>query len=204
MKKINDFDKIQENSNGYKRLPDGGYIVGIKNVSDDSDKEFLRIELDVCKGEHKNYFQKQYDADTREEKWWPRDGVLIRSYKEKALPFFKGFITSITKSNKNFDWKWDEQSLKNKIFGVVFASEEYQKNNGKIGTRSYIASVHSVEAIEKGDFTVPELKKLTITATTGNSNGAVVNPFEDDKPTESPFNDNTSPFDTDDDNIWGD
>ena len=34
MKKINDFDKIQENSNGYKRLPDGGYIVGIKNVSD--------------------------------------------------------------------------------------------------------------------------------------------------------------------------
>ena len=50
MKKINDFDKIQENSSGYKRLPDGGYIVGIKNVSDDSDKEFLRSSMMPIQG----------------------------------------------------------------------------------------------------------------------------------------------------------
>ena len=51
MRKINDFDKVQENGGGFKRIPDGAYIVGVKKVEDVSDKEFLRRELDICKGE---------------------------------------------------------------------------------------------------------------------------------------------------------
>lgn len=161
MKKINDFDKVQEVTSGaFPRIPDGAYVVGVKKVEDVPDKEFLRMELDICKGEYKNFWQKQYDADKRDPKYWPRDGVLVRSYKQQALGFFKGFITAVTKSNKNFTWNWNEQDLKNKVFSIVISTEEYVKNNGNIGTRPYIASVHSVEAIEKGDFTIPALKTL--------------------------------------------
>lgn len=187
MKAINNFDKVQENGGGFKRIPDGAYIVGVKKVEDVSDKEFLRLELDICKGEYKNWYQQQYDADTRETKYWPRDGVLVRSYKEKALPFFKGFITAITKSNPKFEWKWNEQDLKNKVFGVVVGTEEYLKKNGGVGTRPYIDSVHSVEAIEKGDYTVPDVKKLDPTKTTSNPAEPFVNPFADSAPTIDPF-----------------
>ncbi len=166
MKKIDNFDKIQENGGSFKRIPDGAYIVGIKKVTDNPEKQYLRLELDVCKGEYKNWYQKLYDADKRETKYWPRDGVLVRSYSDKALPFFKGFITSVTKSNKNFNWDWDEQKLVNKVFGVVIGTEEYERQNGGIGKRPYIASVHSVETIEKGEYEIPALKELTTTKTT--------------------------------------
>ena len=187
MKKINDFDKVQESGGGFKRIPDGAYIVGVKKVEDVSDKEFLRLELDICKGEYKNWYQQQYDADKRETKYWPRDGVLVRSYKEKALPFFKGFITAVTKSNPKFEWKWNEQDLKNKVFGVVVGTEEYLKKNGGVGTRPYIDSVHSVEAIEKGDYTVPDVKKLDPTKTTSKPAEQFVNPFSDSAPAIDPF-----------------
>ena len=187
MIKINDFDKVQENGGGFKRIPDGAYIVGVKKGEDVSDKEFLRLELDICKGEYKNWYQQQYDADNRDTKYWPRDGVLVRSYKEKALPFFKGFITAVTKSNPKFEWKWNEQDLKNKVFGVVVGTEEYLKKNGGVGTRPYIDSVHSVEAIEKGDYTVPDVKKLDPTKTTSKPAEPFVNPFSDSAPTIDPF-----------------
>ena len=187
MRKINDFDKVQENGGGFKRIPDGAYIVGVKKVEDVSDKEFLRLELDICKGEYKNWYQQQYDADNRETKYWPRDGVLVRSYKEKALPFFKGFITAVTKSNPKFEWKWNEQDLKNKVFGIVVGTEEYLKKNGGVGTRPYIDSVHSVEAIEKGDYTVPNVKKLDPTKTTSKPAEPFVNPFSDSAPAIDPF-----------------
>ena len=187
MRKINDFDKVQENGGGFKRIPDGAYIVGVKKVEDVSDKEFLRLELDICKGEYKNWYQQQYDADNRETKYWPRDGVLVRSYKEKALPFFKGFITAVTKSNPKFEWKWNEQDLKNKVFGVVVGTEEYLKKNGGVGTRPYIDSVHSVEANEKGDYTVPDVKKLDPTKATSKPAEPFVNPFSDSAPTIDPF-----------------
>ena len=178
---------MQENGGGFKRIPDGAYIVGVKKVEDVSDKEFLRLELDICKGEYKNWYQQQYDADNRETKYWPRDGVLVRSYKEKALPFFKGFITAVTKSNPKFEWKWNEQDLKNKVFGVVVGTEEYLKKNGGVGTRPYIDSVHSVEAIEKGDYTVPDVKKLDPTKVTSKPAEPFVNPFSDSAPAIDPF-----------------
>ena len=206
MKKIDNFDKIQENGGGFKRIPDGAYIVGIKKVTDNPEKKYLRLELDVCKGEYKNWYQKLYDADKRETKYWPRDGVLVRSYSDKALPFFKGFITSVTKSNKNFNWEWDEQKLVNKVFGVVIGTEEYERQNGGIGKRPYIASVHSVETIEKGEYEIPALKELTTTkATTAPANDPIPDTdFEAMFPSSDTQDTETSQVDTDNNFNWDD
>ena len=206
MKKIDNFDKIQENGGGFKRIPHGAYIVGIKKVTDNPEKKYLRLELDVCKGEYKNWYQKLYDADKRETKYWPRDGVLVRSYSDKALPFFKGFITSVTKSNKNFNWEWDEQKLVNKVFGVVIGTEEYERQNGGIGKRPYIASVHSVETIEKGEYEIPALKELTTTkATTAPANDPIPDTdFEAMFPSSNTQDTETSQVDTNNNFNWDD
>lgn len=159
MKPISNWNDIQENSGSYKKLTVGGKICAIKSVTDFPDKQYLRIEYDIVKGAEREYFTRMYENDTRTPKRWR--GVLIRSYKDTALSMFKGFTTSIEKSNRGYKWNWDEQSLCKKYFGAVFAEEEYINNNGGKSIRTYIAQVHSTDAIEKGEFTVPEIKRLS-------------------------------------------
>lgn len=155
MKNI-DWNNVQE-AEEFQRLLSGGYICGIVRVEDVPEKEYLRIEYDIADGEFKNYYRQQAQRNPD----WNWGGVLIRSYKEKALPFFKAFLTAVEKSNTGFKFNNDEKTLVRKLVGLVLAEEEYQKQNGDIGTRLYVAQVHTVDAIRKGKFEVPKLKKLS-------------------------------------------
>ncbi len=207
MKKV-DLSKVQEvGSSNYKKLPAGGYIIRILKCEDVPERNRLDFYFDIAEGEYKGFYNDRYKSDTRETKKW--GGRFSKSYdsnNERALPFFKQFVTSVQNSNKGFVWDGEhEQQFVKKIVGATFREEEYQDNTGKVRTSCKPDMFHSADKIRSGDFEVRELKKLTVTATTNNSNGTIINPFEDDnKPTESPFDDNSSPFDTNDDNIWGD
>ena len=152
-----DLNDVQE-ATEFQALPVGGYICGIVRAEDVPDREYLRIEYDIAEGEHKNFYRNQMQRNPD----WRWGGVLIRSYKEKALPFFKAFVTSVEKSNSGYKFNDDEKTLVRKFVGLVLAEEEYTKNNGNIGKRLYVASVHSVDAIKKGEFKVPELKRCSL------------------------------------------
>lgn len=155
MRKINDFENVQENSGGdFEKLPAGGYICKIKSVSDVPEKEYLKIEFDIADGKYKNWYA---DINKRTSKWY---GNFIRSYKESATGFFKGFITAIEESNPGYKWNWQEQTLVGKWVGLVIAYEEYLNNDGDVRQRTYVAQNRSGQKIKAGDFTVPELKKL--------------------------------------------
>lgn len=202
MKKINDWENIKESSD-FKRLEAGAYICAIKAVEDVPEKEYLKIYFDIVKGDEKGYFQKLYDADTRKEKKWPIAGTLIRSYKDSALSMFKGFITAIEKSNKNYKWDFNEKSLVKKYIGLIIADEEYLNQKGQKRVRNYVASVRSLEAIEKGDFTIPALKELDESKLTGvnKAEEKFVDPFADntnDSDEDDVVEDTSSPFDDDD------
>lgn len=167
MKAINNFDKIQE-SGSFEKLPVGGYIIKILTVDDVPEKEYLKIFFDINEGEKKGFFQKAFEEDARAEKKWPNAGSFIRSYKEKALPMFKGFTNAIENSNKGYKWNFDEKSLVNKTVGVVIGEEQYLNQKGQVRTRTYVSAVRSVDTIKKGEFTVPELKKLDATKVSSN------------------------------------
>lgn len=151
-----DWNNVQE-AQDFPSLPVGGYVCGIVRVEDLPEKEYLRVEYDIADGQYKNFYRNQQQRNPD----WHWGGVLIRSYKEKALPFFKAFLTSVEKSNSGYKFNNDEKTLVRKLVGLVLGEEEYTKNNGDTGKRLYVASVHSVDAIKKGDFKVPELKKLS-------------------------------------------
>ena len=204
MKPIKNWENVQEPTK-FKRLAPGGYICAIKNVRNVEDKKYLEIQFDIVKGEEKGYFQKQYDNDTRPNKKWPNAGILRRSYNDKNernVSFFRGFITSIEKSNKNFTWDWDETKLKNKYFGAVIGEEEYLTQKGKKGARNNVVFVYSTETIENGDFEIPQLKVLNATkASNQSTKPEFKSPFDDDDSSDnvdtgSPFDDDeASPFD---------
>lgn len=189
MRAINNWENIKESS-GFEKLPVGGYIIKILNVQDVAEKEYLRVSFDIADGEHKGFFKKQYDSDTRTDKKWPNAGSFVRSYKATAESMFKGFVNAVENSNKGFKFDFDEKKLVGKQVGIVVGMEQYLNQKGQVRERTYVSAVRSVDTIKKGDFKVPELKMLDATKTTyaaPKSADPFVNPFADSAPTIDPF-----------------
>lgn len=155
MKNI-DWSSVQEATEG-RRLVPGGYVCGIVKAEDVPDKEYLRILFDIAEGPDKNYFRDM--AERMKLDSWPYAGVLIRSYKPNARPFFKGFLTAVEASNPGYRFGNDERTLARRLVGLVLGEEEYEYN-GEVRTRLRVASVRSAEAIRRGEFEVPAPKKL--------------------------------------------
>lgn len=206
MKRINNWENIQE-STSFKRLTPSGYICKILNVEDHSEKEYLKIYFDIFKGDDKGYFKKQYDGDTRKEKKWPNAGTFIRSYKDSAASMFKDFINAIERSNKGYQWDFDEKTLVNKVIGLIIADEQYQNQKGQVRVRNYVAAVRSVETIEKGEYEIPALKELTTTKTTTTPTNDPIPDFGDvfnTTPTDTPTPaESENPWDDSDENPFG-
>lgn len=158
MRQISDaeWNDIQENEGGeFPRPKPGGYVAVIVDLEDIEEKEYLSINWDFEDGPFKGYNQ---DTFVRLG-FWP--SILIRSYKVKALPYFKAFKTCLEASNRGYHFRTDRLSdLEGKLFGVVLGEEEYRAKDGTVKTRLYVAQTRSVKAIRDGDFKVPELKKL--------------------------------------------
>ena len=151
-----DFNQIEAREDGTYNAPSpGGYIARIERVKDNEQKEYLVIEWDFAEGPFAGY-----NAETEERAgFWPTR--LFRSYKEKALPFFKGFLTAVERSNRRFVFDCARPAcLEGKLVGIVLGEEEYRKRNGKTGTRLYVARTCSIDTIEDGKYTVPECKRL--------------------------------------------
>lgn len=104
MKNIN-WNDVQE-ATERRDLPVGGYVAGICKATDEPAKERLNIEWEVAEGEFKGYWREQTASLIERGKLnpgeWAWGGKTIKSYKEKALPFFKGFITAVEQSNPGY------------------------------------------------------------------------------------------------------
>lgn len=152
MKRISNYDSIQA-SGEYERLPAGGYVLRIQSAIDDPSKEYLAIVYDIAEGpEAGRYRDEEADNDYRHR--------FIRSYKEKALGMFKAFTNALEESNPGYKWDFNEKALPGKLLGVVLGYEEYEANDGNVKERLRVASCISADRIRKGDFKVPELRKL--------------------------------------------
>lgn len=138
---------------GFDAPTPGAYIARIVSVTDVEEKEYLKIEWDFAEGQYKGYNQ---DTFTRAG-FWPT--ALIRSYKDAALGFFKAFKTAVEASNPGYTF--DDQNphaLAGKLVGLILGEEGYIKTNGNPGRRLYVAQTRSLEAIQTGDFKVPEFR----------------------------------------------
>lgn len=183
MKKI-DLSNVTEAGES-RRLPAGGYVCKFTKVTDDPEKEMLRIEYDIAEGEFKNYYK---DLEARANFW---GGHYIRSYKPKAMPFFKRMCSAVSKSNGNYVFDGgqinsDESTLVGKLVGIVFQEEEYVANDGSVKNRLIVDTEKSVDDIRSGNFKVKGIKYL---------------PDEDDQPRTSSDSFVNLPEDTDDDEL---
>lgn len=152
----------------YSRPGAGGYVISIIKVQNDKVKERIDVEFDFYEGEFTGYYKDLYER----RHFWA--GKFSKSYKDKALPFFKGFLEAVVKSNDDTDGlivgdyeDVDETKLVGKLVGMVVGEKEYIGNDGikKVKLDTYNALFVKVADIRSGNYEVPELIPLEETPT---------------------------------------
>lgn len=176
MKKLN-LDNVQTFTR-FKN-PVGGFICEIKTIEDVPEKEYLKVGYDIAEAisPEQEEFVGMY-SKRKDERGFDYPSTIV-SYKEKSLPFFKGFVTAVEASNDGYTWDNDETKFIGKRVGFVIGEEEYEGKDKsgapKVKVRTYVAERHSVDAIKDGDFKVPEFKKLEQKTVTREANPFATN-----------------------------
>lgn len=184
MKAINGWDKVQGYTGGeaQERLPAGGYIgkiIGAKVASYEGANgtfDKLEIALDITEGEFKDFYKKQFEASTLENKKWKgvirlniptEDGSEADAFRQRIL---KGATDAVEESNSGYHWDWDESKLKGKKIGFLVRDKQYDFN-GKQGFFSEIFALISVEAVREHKYKDPAPKLLNNGSGSGSSGG---------------------------------
>ncbi len=180
--------------NAAERLPVGGYVLKILDVKEENYTwgDVIVLRFDIAGGEHKDFFQKQYDNMSDEYKKWkgtyrlnvptPRsDSEEDQKKYKRALGFFKAQIEALNQSNNiNIDCsrEWDVKILKGKIIGAVFGNKEWEYD-GKTGWFTNCDHLVSVADIRVGKFTIPKDKPLKNKSSVSTSTGTVPGGLDD-------------------------
>ena len=159
--------KPEKPSGGKETLPAGGYVCQIMNakVEDGDWGSTLVIAHDVCEGEYKDIFKRDYENNTREDKKWrgtfrlrlPKDdGSEQDTWKKRSL---SNFLWAIEQSNPGFSFDWDEKKLKGKKIGLLYRNKEWAYND-RTGWTTEAAGTESIENIREGKFRALKDKAL--------------------------------------------
>lgn len=170
MRPLGKIYKDAEASTGnYEKLPAGGYVCKIiaaedcpvgfnRNAPEKGD--YTKIVYDIAEGQYKGYYS---------DEWGQKNTfahTYYASYSDNNLGRYKGFLKAIDESNGTTSFEtaaekgFNEQLLVGKLIGIVIGYEEYENNMGEVKESAKASYVCSVGRILKGDYKVPELKKL--------------------------------------------
>ena len=139
-------------------LVPGGYIAQIGAVKHDSMKKELVFRFDICEGEYKGYFSKEYSTNISN--GWPNKGVATYRYSdENGERFLNQLIDHVEKSNPGYTWDGDETKLKGKKVGVYYQNNTYTNRNGEEKKGTSFPKFVSVEDIRNGNFSIDETSK---------------------------------------------
>ena len=172
----------------FETLELGGHEVVIMNAEEYTSvitgNTSLKVSVDIAGNDkQKGFFKKQYDENKDANKKWSSGATKYLSLKDEQLPYLKGFITALEKSNNNFKFNpngtWEQ--LKNLKVAGVFGLEEYEKEDNTIGTATKLVQFRSLDKLN--EIKIPKVRKL---------NGELVD-YEDYKNNK---NSSLSPFES--------
>lgn len=158
MNRIDGYEQAEAYTGEWKSLPAGKYVCVIRSAKDAeyrSGKRHLALVLDIAEGEFKGYFERDFEARNKRNgvgTKWSNNAVFRQGYEGNQLPYFKGLITSIEKSNRGYSWEasgWDENTLKGKKIGALFGREQFETPDGQLKWATKVTAIRSIDALEK-------------------------------------------------------
>lgn len=163
---LNAWEKAEAKEFGeYETLTLGGHEVIIMDArehkNEDNGNVSLKISVDIAGNDKQaGFFQKQYDNNTNANKKWSNGAIKYMSLKAEQLPYLKGFITALEKSNLNFKFntKGTWEQLKGLKVAGQFGWEEYTDSEGKTRVATKLIQFRSIEKLS--EIKVPKVKLL--------------------------------------------
>ena len=161
MKKFDKFEtaKIKTGSI-FDPLPKGAYVLKILRAAEEQNKNsegsHIKIAFDIAEGDQKDFYKKQFDASTNEDKRWPFDGVINLAVPDDNSPQwmidnFGTFVSVLEESNSGYHWDWDETKWKNLLIGGLFRIEQTE-NNGNVYDHTRPYWFRSAQSVREGKF----------------------------------------------------
>lgn len=140
------------------RLPAGSYVCKIMNIRPESYDwgDVIVVQFDITEGEQADFFKKQYDNNSDENKKWKgtaRINVPTDDGSEKdgwTKKNFARWTDAIEKSNPGYEWDWDEMKWKGKAVGIIFG-DTGNVINGKEILYTEVRTACSVEDARNGN-----------------------------------------------------
>lgn len=132
MKAFSGYEQAKEAARffGSERLPIGAYVCQVKNVQyvagENGNSDRIDILFDIAEGEYKDFFKKQYDANTSEDKKWKgRTSIYVpkedgSEKDEWTKNSFAKWTNGFEDSNSGYKWDWKEEKWKGLLVGIVF------------------------------------------------------------------------------------
>ncbi len=163
MKPLNNYGSAQAYSDREK-LPAGGYVLKILDVKyqegGPGKSDIIILSFDIAEGEYKDFFRKDYNNNTNEDKKWrgtyriwvPTDDGTEND--NRTMRRFKTIMSDFEASNPGMHWDWNEQALKGKLIGGIFNNKEYDFN-GRHGFFTNCYGLTTVEKIRNNTFKMP-------------------------------------------------
>lgn len=166
IKKPSNYDSVEVMEFDYTPIELGGHkgiIMGAEEYTNpQSGKVSLKVSVDTAKDDKQpEYFAEQYRNDTRIDKRWSNSAIKYVSLGEEETQVrqLKAFITAYENSNNcTFDWNKDWAQLKGKKIGLVFAPEEYQKQDRNIELAHKLREFRSIDKVD--NIKIPKVKLL--------------------------------------------
>ena len=169
MKPINNWNEVKEAGGQIENLPAGAYICDIKQCREVGNRNgngtHLEIMFDVCRGDYRGWFERDWNLQNREDKYW--HGIIRQNIPDETSPkydaqcgFFKRFTNNIEASNPGYHWDWNEAGLKGKQIGVVFGEVEKESQRGTRYMITRADSIINTQAVESGKYNVPKPKMM--------------------------------------------
>ena len=164
IKKPQGYDEAMAYTGEVQSLPKGKYVCVIKQVATQESKNRnlqLVILYDIAEGEYKDFYKKAFESDKARNganaKW---HGVFKQNMEGKGLPWLKGIITAIERSN-NFTFQWDldgnEKTLTGKKFGGVFRRRQYETQTGNKASVTEMFQICRLEGLAEAKVPDDEL-----------------------------------------------
>lgn len=175
----------------FEVLPKGAYVIKILSVKEEPAKSggsYLKMAFDIAEGDYKDFYKRQFDANSKEDKKWSNDAVLYVSCPQDdsqqfIIDNFNKFMTAVEDSNEGYHWSWDESTLKNKLVGAKFCIEQ-SEYDGKVWDHVRARWFVSAQKVRDGKFgKLPNDKLLSVSKPS--SDGFV--PLKDVPDEEIPF-----------------
>ena len=134
------YNKEDRRTGSFEQLPKGAYVCKILNVEEQTSKKghpMVVVSFDIAEGEYKDFYMKQYKADTSEDKHWNYDAVIYLTIPYDGCDAYitknwATFWADVEDSNNGYVFDGNEETVKGKTFGGVFRIEQTQGNNGNI------------------------------------------------------------------------